>query len=274
MRQSVTRSKIISPFDEQNKIYYSCQQWQEDALQLRNYFISHQSLHPEQQTQTMTKGATHQRLQYEEDHRATCATMPARCHQCAAESLDRHCDSGCPALRGMPQQQFQGFNNAARAVEKKISGSAEDHPLGHSARKSFDYTDEVPARDQCATWVQERLLSYSHDEDARPEIPARVHARVLDPDRPSKSLPVDLTIQARGASGRFLVITLRSQVLATFQLSALRISRVWNVKSSTERIVALTVPDCGPDEGDAVHLRLDCYESLDQLSRMTGFHLE
>ena len=184
-----------------------------------------------------------------------------------------------PAVRDMPQQQetsFAELNNTARALEKKTSGSAEDHPLGHSARKSFDYTDEVPSRDQCATWVQEPrgLLSYSHDEDARPEIPARVHAHVFDSDRPSKLLPVDLTIEARGANGRFLVITRRSQVLATFQLSALRISRVWNVKSATERIVALTVPDCGPDEGDAVHLRLDSYESLDQLSRMTGFHLE
>jgi hypothetical protein len=209
--------------------------------------------------------------------------MPASYHH-ATEPVDRHCDGGSSAVRmvvcrGMPRKQeisYAGLNNSARALEKKIMCSSEHRLLGQRADKSVAYTDETKSRDQRATcsWVQERLLSYTHDEDERPNIPAHVHAHLFDSDRPSKSIPVDVTIEYLGTKSRFLVITLGSQVLATFQLSALTISRVWNVQSSTERIVALTVPDCGPDQSEAVHLKLDCYESLDELSRMTGFNLE
>ena len=125
-----------------------------------------------------------------------------------------------------------------------------------------------------ATSQLPRMTSLNNQHDARRSTPTRVRAHLCDPDLPIKSLAVFVSMELRNESGHHLVISRGSQYLASFHLSALKMSRFWCTKSSTDRIVAMTVPDCDPEGKEAVYLKLDCYQSLDCLSRMTGFDLD
>ena len=143
-------------------------------------------------------------------------------------------------------------------------------------------------RETCANKIDcgvpgRRLLTYNTELDAghisEPQVfPERssVRAHLCDPDKPSKSVAVSVSIDVGGDRNRYLVVSIGPRVLASFDFGALQISRCWGAKCSTDRIVTLTVPDCELfcGEIDAVYLKLNCYQSLERLSRMTGFDLD
>lgn len=134
--------------------------------------------------------------------------------------------------------------------------------------------------DQCAwsdSWSQSRLLNKSDVEDKRPpraKAPSRVRVHICSPDLPSKSIAVFASIELRADGDPRLVLALGHQVLASLNLKALKISRFWGATSSTDRIVVMNIPDCDPNDEDAIYLRLDSYQSIEGLSRMTGFDLD
>ena len=87
------------------------------------------------------------------------------------------------------------------------------------------------------------------------------------------SLEVTASIDFRSNEPRCLVISSGPKLLASFLINAIKITRVWGVQSSTQRIVAIT-PSSGPDGGNAVYLKLDSRECLERLSHITGFDLK
>ena len=100
-----------------------------------------------------------------------------------------------------------------------------------------------------------------------------VHAHIVD-RHASTSVAVIACIQLHSNAQRHFVIKSGPKVLASFPCEAIKITRFWGVKSSIERFVAITPPDSDPDGVDAAYLKLDSWESLRNLSRMTGFDLE
>lgn len=100
-----------------------------------------------------------------------------------------------------------------------------------------------------------------------------VRAHIVD-HHVSTSVAVSACVELRRNAQRHFVIKSGPQVLASFPCEAIKITRFWGVKSSIERFVAITPPDSDPEGVDAVYLKLDSWESLRRLSRMTGFDLE
>jgi len=133
---------------------------------------------------------------------------------------------------------------------------------------------ESSSPDQYADWLQSRLPNNKSKRPPRAKAPSRVRVHICNPDLPSKSITVFASIELRADGDRHLILTLGHQALASFYLGALKMSRFWGATSSTDRIVAMTIPDCDPDDEDAIYLRLDSYQSLEGLSRMTGFDLD
>ena len=89
-----------------------------------------------------------------------------------------------------------------------------------------------------------------------------------------KSLDVNVSVDFRSNEERWLVIFSGPEVLASFLINAINITRFWGVRSSTHRLVAITFRTSDPDGGNAVYLKLDSRECLERLSHITGFDLK
>ena len=191
-------------------------------------------------------------------------------------------DCGVPGRQG---SLSSGLHVDHASDESYGSGEARSLPgMEDPVEKNMDtaYSPKSLTADNTSRY-QARLLTYNTELDEghvseQPGISERssVQANIYHPDKPDKSVAVSVSVELRSDRNHYLVVSIGPQVLASFNLRALKISRCWGAKCSTDRIVALTVPDCELDCGeiDVVYFKLDCYQSLERLSRMTGFDLD
>ena len=179
---------------------------------------------------------------------ASQGSNPCETLECKTDNIDPACVSHAMHCLGLPRE-----NDAPRAGF------------------NFEQTPDDPAVLACHTRLGN--LNMRQDRSRLCVDKNSVCAHLVD-DHCNTSVAVVAFVETRINKATYFVIKSGGQVLASFLMRTIRLTRFWGVRSSTERIVSITMPDYVSDGNDAVYLKLDCRECLDRLACMTGFNLE